>query len=329
MGCGNDERQARDLSRVVVVGLASCFGCQLQITNVEEHLTDVLGQIDLRYWQLASSEPMPEEFDVAVIEGAVTTEESEATVRKLRERAKCVIALGACAATAGIPGIAARNFFKRPSQVYKDVPAACGSMVVPRPVGAVIDVDYTVRCCPIDTMDFIDVLQRALYGSNKFDRTGTMCGQCKRNGTDCFFDQGQLCLGLVTVAGCGAKCVNLGRACNGCRGLSPDANLEAARAACERAGVDPDDFDEALALTIEDVREAVGGVPAGKANTLTFSVEAVRALIGDFLAREGAGLAELDAVVPCDSYSVACLMCEHCSLRDTRTDLLVAAMDGE
>ena len=70
-------------------------------------------------------------------------------------------------------------------------------------------------------------------------------------------------------------------------------------------------FDEALALTIEDVREAV------------------RALIGDFLAREGAGLAELDAVVPCDSYSVACLMCEHCSLRDTRTDLFVAAMDGE
>ena len=81
--------------------------------------------------------------------------------------------------------------------------------------------------------------------------------------------------------------------------------------------------------SIEDVREAVGGVPAGKANTLTFSVEAVRALIGDFLAREGAGLAELDAAVPCDSYSVACRMCEHCSLRDTRTDLLVAAMDGE
>ncbi|MFR1167569.1 MAG: hypothetical protein ACLSDQ_08215 [Adlercreutzia equolifaciens] len=57
-------------------------------------------------------------------------------------------------------------------------------------------------------------------------------------------------------------------------------------------------------------------------------MEAVRALIGDFLAG-GAGLAELDAVVPCDSYSVACLMCEHCSLRDTRTDLFVAAMDGE
>ena len=248
MRSANMEREAAALPRVVVVGLASCFGCQLQITNAEAHLTEVLGQIDLRYWQLASSDPMPEEFDVAVIEGAVTTEEAERTVRQLRERAKCIIALGACAATAGIPGMAARNFFARPSAVYENVPVACGSMVVPRPVGAVIDVDYTVRCCPVDTMDFVDVLQRALYGSNKFDRTGTMCGDCKRNGTDCFFESGQLCLGLVTVAGCGAKCVNLGRACNGCRGLSPDANLDAARAACKRNGVDPTDFDEALQL---------------------------------------------------------------------------------
>ena len=94
--------------RVVVAGLASCFGCQLQITNAEAHLVDVLGQIDVRYWQLASSDPMPEEFDVAVVEGAVTTEEAERLVRTLRERARVLIAIGACATTAGIPGMAAR-----------------------------------------------------------------------------------------------------------------------------------------------------------------------------------------------------------------------------
>lgn len=86
---------------------------------------------------------------------------------------------------------------------------------------------------------------------------------------------------------------------------------------------------EALALTTDEVREAVGGVPAGKANTLTFAVEAVRALVGDFLVREGAGLPKLDAAVPCDSYGVACLMCEHCSLRDIRTDLLVSSWGDE
>ena len=68
---------AARVPRVVVVGLASCFGCQLQITNAEAHLTDILGQIDLRYWQLVTSEDMVGDFDVAIIEGAVTTRESE------------------------------------------------------------------------------------------------------------------------------------------------------------------------------------------------------------------------------------------------------------
>ena len=234
--------------RVVVVGLASCFGCQLQITNVEEHLLDVLGQIDLRYWQLTSSEPMPDAFDVAVIEGAVTTVEAEETVRQLRERAGAVIAIGACATTAGIPGMAAAGFSKRPGQVYDLVPEACGDMIAPQPVGAVIDVDFEVRTCPVDSLDFIDVLQRALYGSNKAVPTRTMCGDCKRNETSCFFGKQQLCLGLVTRAGCGARCVNLGRPCNGCRGLSPDANLPSAREACERYGVPVADFDKALEM---------------------------------------------------------------------------------
>ena len=232
----------------MVVGLASCFGCQLQITNVEEHLLDVLGQIDLRYWQLTSSEPMPDAFDVAVIEGAVTTVEAEETVRQLRERAGAVIAIGACATTAGIPGMAASGFSERPGQVYDLVPEACGDMVAPQPVGSVIDVDFEVRTCPVDSLDFIDVLQRALYGSNKAVPTRTMCGDCKRNETSCFFGKQQLCLGLVTRAGCGARCVNLGRPCNGCRGLSPDANLPSAREACERYGVPVADFDKALEM---------------------------------------------------------------------------------
>ena len=56
---------------------------------------------------------MPEDFDVAVIEGAVTTEESENLVRALRARAAKLIAIGACATTAGIPGMASVGFLSR------------------------------------------------------------------------------------------------------------------------------------------------------------------------------------------------------------------------
>ena len=75
--------------RVVVLGLASCFGCQLQITNAESHLLEILGQIDVQYWQMASSAPEPEgDVDVVIIEGAVSTVESREIVERWRKRAK-------------------------------------------------------------------------------------------------------------------------------------------------------------------------------------------------------------------------------------------------
>lgn len=247
------ESEARSHPRVVVAGLASCFGCQLQITNAEAHLLEVLGQIDLRYWQLMSSEPMPEDFDVAVIEGAVTTDEAVETVRALRSRAKAVIAIGACAVTGGVPGIAAAGFDERVADTFSgDVPAACGTMRAPAPVSRYIDVDFEVRCCPIDSYDFIRVLQSALYGSNRTEIDRTMCGACKRRENECFYTKGTLCLGLVTRAACGARCVNLGRPCNGCAGLSPAANIESARAACRAAGIDPARLDEALQMFNEN-----------------------------------------------------------------------------
>lgn len=242
------ERSCAPVPRVVVVGLASCFGCQLQITNMEQHLTDVVGQIDLRYWQLASSAPMPEHYDVAIIEGAVTTQESLDTVKKLRENAKAIITIGACANTAGIPGIAAGDYQGRASQVYSDLPTACGHVISPRSVPSVIDVDFQVLCCPIDFWSFCEVLNQALYGSNRTKPTRTMCGDCKRNETVCFYTKGELCLGLVTAAACGARCPNLGRPCNGCAGLSPDANIASAREAVERYGLSVEEFDKRLEL---------------------------------------------------------------------------------
>ena len=239
----------RSVPRVVVVGLASCFGCQLQITNAEPYLMQILGQIDLQYWQLVTSEDMPDQYDVAIIEGAVTTRESEETVRAVREKAAHVMAIGACATTAGVTGMAMPGLEDRVGQVYGDAaPEASGELITPRPVSAVIPVDSEVRCCPIDPMDFVAALQRALFGSNRTLDTRTLCSDCKRNETECFYNLGTLCLGLVTRAGCGARCVNLGRPCNGCAGLSPDANLVAARAACDAYGVSRADFDKALEM---------------------------------------------------------------------------------
>lgn len=80
-------------------------------------------------------------------------------------------------------------------------------------------------------------------------------------------------------------------------------------------------FSQALDITQQDLLEAVGGLPLGRKYTLTYAVEAVRALIGDYLLRvKGCSLAELIEVVGCDSMCPNCLLTENCSLRDERVD---------
>lgn len=243
-----DQGRVNTPPSVVVVSLASCFGCQVQITNIETHLLDVLGQINLKYWQLTHDVEMPESFDIAIVEGAVTTQEAINTVKEVREKAQVLITVGACANTGGLPGLAAQDFSGRAKKVYEKTPSACGKMVSPQSVRDIVDADYRVNGCPIDPLKFVEVVQAALYGSNKYPLTQSMCGECRRNEAECFFSQGTMCLGLVTRGGCGALCVQHNRPCMGCRGLSPEANLNSARGVAQKAGISLEAFDCALKL---------------------------------------------------------------------------------
>ena len=226
--------------RVVVLGLASDFGCQVQMTNIEDQLLDVLGLIDLSYWQLASSGHMPEEYDVAIVEGACTLDEHEELLRRVREKAAAVIAIGSCALTGGIPAIASRGELQAHyDTVYADAGVARGRRT-PAAAASVIPVDYRVPGCPIDTGELLRVLTRALQGLSDHTPAEPLCASCKTHENVCFIERGEACLGPITRTGCGARCTTLGRACTGCRGLSPEANLASYRASLADRGVDPD-----------------------------------------------------------------------------------------
>lgn len=233
--------------RVVVLSLASDFGCQVQLSNMTDEILDVLGLIDLSYWQLASSGEMPADYDVAIIEGAVTTDEHVELLRRVRETAAAVVVIGSCANVGGVPGMAnLGGLQERYETVYGAGASVAAGRRAPMPVDSVIPVDYRVPGCPIDPAEFLRVLPRVVLGLKDETPSMTMCGSCKTNETVCFFERGQLCLGLVTRAGCGARCPSLGRPCTGCRGVAPDANLEAAREIVAASGHSPQALDEAL-----------------------------------------------------------------------------------
>jgi sulfhydrogenase subunit delta len=230
--------------RVVVLSLASDFGCQVQLTNMEDDLLDVLGLMELSYWQLASSGHLPEEYDVAIIEGAVTTSEHVELLKDVRSKAAAVVAIGTCAVGGGIPALANTGVLEdRYAVVYGDGEAVARGRIAPAPIGSVIDVDYHLPGCPIDQADFLRLLTRVLLGLSDRVPDMMMCASCKIAENECFIERGTVCLGLVTRAGCDAKCPTLGRPCTGCRGIAGDANLASAREVlvrfdCEAAALD-------------------------------------------------------------------------------------------
>ncbi|MDR3686081.1 MAG: NADH:ubiquinone oxidoreductase [Coriobacteriia bacterium] len=236
-------------AHVAVISLASDFGCQVQITNLDDKLLAVLGQFELSYWQLASSGHLPDTYDVAVIEGAVTTPEHVELLKRVRATARTVILIGACAVTGGIPGLAADGFDERLGCVYGDdgTLLVCGR-ISPMPVDSVIDVDYRVPGCPIQPDELVAVLQRALMGLADRPQREPMCASCKVAENQCFYEHGVVCLGMITRSGCGAKCISLGRPCTGCRGVAADANLEYARQVLVERGLDPARLVTALQL---------------------------------------------------------------------------------
>ena len=133
----------------------------------------------------------------------------------------------------------------------------------------------------------------------------SMVGKSKRGEVACrLFARIDPQTGIIEAAGFKAR---------GCLAMTGCAS-----AVC--AFIEGKGIEDALAVTVDDVSGMVDGVPSDKAHALYFAVCALRALVGDFLLRDSASLAQLDEAVPCDELSVPCIMAEHCSLRQSRLE---------
>lgn len=79
---------------------------------------------------------------------------------------------------------------------------------------------------------------------------------------------------------------------------------------------------EAQLVTAEQLKRSLDGVPGDKSDVPIFAVEALHAMVGDYLLHTG-GLDALQAGLSCNESSIDCILCEHCSLRDLRVDAYV------
>ncbi len=86
--------------KVGVFSFTSCEGCQLTILNLEDEILDLLGAIEIVNFREAIDDRR-HDYDVAFIEGSITTPEEVEEVTQIREKAKVLVAIGSCACLGG------------------------------------------------------------------------------------------------------------------------------------------------------------------------------------------------------------------------------------
>ena len=145
-------------ARLATVWLDGCSGCHMSFLDMDERLLDLAQRADVVYSPLVDPKQIPDQIDVALVEGAVSSDADLEKVRHLRERTTILVSLGDCAVTGNVPAM--RNLFSvdavmkrvfeeigtlNPQVPHAGVPRLLDRV---RPIHEVVKVDIFVPGCP-------------------------------------------------------------------------------------------------------------------------------------------------------------------------------------
>ena len=222
-----------------------CEGCQLQLANRESNLPDFLALLDIRNFREISSERL-DDYDIALVEGSITRSDEIKRLKSIREKAKVLVAFGACACFGGVNVL--KNKFPQEETIRT---VYNGKLVETMPAAKISDfvtVDYSIPGCPVSKKEVEEVVvglvTRSLVTLPKYP----VCVECKQRLNTCLFDLGEVCLGPISRAGCDAVCPSGKTVCLGCRGPADDINYASFTELVRDKGLSTEEMQEKLAF---------------------------------------------------------------------------------
>ena len=212
--------------RLGVFKFASCDGCQLSLLAAEDHLLEIAGAVEIAYFLEATSRITPGPYDIALVEGSITTSHDAHRIEQIRRDSKFLITIGACATAGGIQALRNWSDCEEFVQAVYATPETISTLATSTAIADHVKVDFELRGCPINQNQLVEVIGSLLAGRRPQTPVHCVCLDCKRRGTVCtMVAQGQACLGPVTQAGCNAICPSYNRGCFGCYGPAAQPNL--------------------------------------------------------------------------------------------------------
>ncbi len=220
--------------KIAIYDLTDCEGCEVKLVSLRERLLALERKIDIVNWRLGQERFEPGPYDIAIIEGTPIHRKEIKLLKDLREASKTLVAFGACASLAGIPGIMPeKDREKWYGKIYSSQYRPVGVDAVP--LSAYVAVDFAIHGCPVDEDEIVRIMEELLSGKTPRYRGYSVCFECKQEGNPCrIAEEKKPCMGPIAQGGCKAVCVSGGSPCYGCFGIREDANIPALVKALEK-----------------------------------------------------------------------------------------------
>ena len=192
--------------RVAFFDFAGCEGCQLQIANLEESIVEITKLIEVVSFREVMKEHS-EDYDIAIVEGSISRPMDEERIKRIRGKAKVLVALGACAQLGGVQRLGNRfTADENKNEVYSTSNPSISDKNEyfqnprHRALDEVVPVDYVIPGCPINRVEFVKVLVALLTGKKPPIPDYPVCVECKKRENTCLYTIGGVCMGPVAAA---------------------------------------------------------------------------------------------------------------------------------
>lgn len=211
------------MRKIGFVHFSSCGGCLFSVLS-NAVFPDLIKNSDIRLFEMVSDTQDIDQLDIIFVEGGVSSEDQIEFLERMSQQKTKIIALGTCAVSGGVMS-QSKNISVQPVKQYAYVYASLPG-------------------CPPPQRLLGNLLLTAVEGIGFHLPEKNVCAECQytldqvysceivrlqpeRFPKRCLLQEGVLCLGPVTRAGCEAKCIQAGLPCDGCFG-SVERNMPSA-----------------------------------------------------------------------------------------------------
>jgi NAD-reducing hydrogenase small subunit len=160
--------------RLATIWLDGCSGCHMSLLDTDERLIELAKHVTMVWGPLVDAKEFPENVDVTLVEGAISSVEDLHRIKLVRSRTKLLVSLGDCSVTGNVPAM--RNKFGSDAalrraylenvtsdpQIPRDIIPALLPAV--RPVHEEVTVDLFIPGCPPSADLIFSVLSDLLEG---------------------------------------------------------------------------------------------------------------------------------------------------------------------